>query len=78
MTEPGTVRVERPEPAVAILRLHRPAQLNALNTSMFGAIRSACEELHADTSVRAVMLTGAPGLAASIRREAQRLDQQPS
>jgi enoyl-CoA hydratase/carnithine racemase len=34
MSAPQTVRVEHPEPGVAILRLYRPDQLNALNTVM--------------------------------------------
>ncbi len=38
MTELGTVRIERPEPGVAILRLHRPGQLNALVATMFADI----------------------------------------
>jgi len=58
MSEPGTVRVEHPEPGVAILRLYRPAHLNALNTVMFAEIATACETLHADKSVKAVVLTG--------------------
>jgi enoyl-CoA hydratase/carnithine racemase len=59
MTELDTIRLERPEPGVAVLRLHRPGQLNALTAAMFADIRSASEQLHADESVGAVVLTGA-------------------
>jgi enoyl-CoA hydratase/carnithine racemase len=58
MTELGTVRIEQPEPGVAILRLHRPGQLNALTAAMFADIRAACERLRADESVNAIVLTG--------------------
>jgi enoyl-CoA hydratase/carnithine racemase len=58
MSAPQTVRVEHPEAGVAILRLYRPDQLNALTTVMFAEIAAACEALHADKSVRAVVLTG--------------------
>jgi enoyl-CoA hydratase/carnithine racemase len=58
MSEPSTIRVEHPEPGVAILRLDRPDQLNAMTAVMFAEIKSACEQLHADRSVRAVVLTG--------------------
>jgi enoyl-CoA hydratase/carnithine racemase len=53
-----TLRVDRPEAGVAVLRLHRPEQLNALVATMFRELRAACEQLHADESVRAVVLTG--------------------
>jgi enoyl-CoA hydratase/carnithine racemase len=33
MTELDTIRLERPEPGVAVLRLHRPGQLNALTAA---------------------------------------------
>src|ERR1700736_2733542 len=58
MTDLRTVRIERPEPGVAILRLHRPGQLNALVAAMFTDIRAACEQLQADESVNAIVLTG--------------------
>ena len=58
MSAPQTVRVEHPEAGVAILRLYRPDQLNALNTVMFAEIAAACAALHADKPVRAVVLTG--------------------
>lgn len=54
-----TVLVERAEPSVAVLRLNRPEQLNALTEVMFQDIRNACAELHADEHIRAVILTGA-------------------
>ncbi|MFI6093630.1 enoyl-CoA hydratase/isomerase family protein [Streptomyces sp. NPDC051218] len=59
MTTYETLLVERAEPGVAVLRLNRPEQLNALNVVMFQEIREACAALHADDDVRAVILTGA-------------------
>jgi hypothetical protein len=40
MSEPSTIRVERPEPGVAIARLYRPDQLNALTKrALYAAVR---------------------------------------
>ena len=58
MSEPATVLVERPQPGVAILRLNRPARLNALVATMFAELRAVCEGLQSDDEVRAVVLTG--------------------
>jgi enoyl-CoA hydratase/carnithine racemase len=43
---------------VADVRLNRPDKLNALDPSMFDALIEAGEDLKADTSVRAVVLSG--------------------
>jgi enoyl-CoA hydratase/carnithine racemase len=59
VSEFETVQIHRPGDGVAILELHRPDRLNALVVAMFRDIRVACEQLHADESVRAVVLTGA-------------------
>ena len=46
--------------AVAILTLNRPESLNALGAPGDGdQVRAACEEVNADQSIRAVILTGA-------------------
>jgi enoyl-CoA hydratase/carnithine racemase len=58
VTEYETVVVDRPGDGVAVLELHRPDRLNALVVAMFREIRDACEDLHADESVNAVVLTG--------------------
>jgi enoyl-CoA hydratase/carnithine racemase len=59
VTEYQTVVVHRPGDGVAILELHRPDRLNALVVAMFRDIKAACEDLHADESINAVVLTGA-------------------
>jgi enoyl-CoA hydratase/carnithine racemase len=58
MRETGTVLVERASPGIAIVRLNRPAQLNALNAAMFAELRSASDRLQSDQDVRAIVLTG--------------------
>lgn len=45
--------------AVAVLRLNRPAQKNALNRALRDALVGTLEQLAADDSVKAVVLTGA-------------------
>lgn len=45
----------------ARLTLNRPAQKNALNTALLGALAAALSELAADPAIRAVVLTGAEG-----------------
>ncbi|WP_256788549.1 enoyl-CoA hydratase/isomerase family protein [Frankia sp. AvcI1] len=54
----STVRVDRPRPGVALVRLHRPERLNALDRRMLGELRTVAERLAEDSSVRAVVLTG--------------------
>jgi enoyl-CoA hydratase len=44
---------------VAVLTLHRPEKLNALNYALVDALSSALDALEADQAVRAVILTGA-------------------
>lgn len=57
MTEPErvTVTVER---GVADVRLNRPDKINALDQSMFTALRRAAEQVGNDPSVRAVVISG--------------------
>lgn len=52
------VQLQR-EGAVAVLRLNRPAALNALDAAATAAFLAACRTLAADGSVRAVLLCGA-------------------
>ena len=53
-----TILLER-DGAVAVITLNRPAVLNALNTLMVRELKAVLAELEADSSVRAVVLTGA-------------------
>ena len=45
--------------SIATVRLDRAAKRNAVNLEMFGALASCGQRLHADRSVRAVILEGA-------------------
>ncbi|WP_419866307.1 enoyl-CoA hydratase/isomerase family protein [Mycobacterium scrofulaceum] len=56
---PQTVKLERPSDAVALLRLNRPNQLNAINEAMQTELRQSLADLAADRTVHAVVLTGA-------------------
>jgi enoyl-CoA hydratase len=53
------MRLERPREGVARVTLDRPEQLNALTWPMIDEFLGLIEDLGADTSVRAVVLTGA-------------------
>jgi 2-(1,2-epoxy-1,2-dihydrophenyl)acetyl-CoA isomerase len=50
---------ERTESGVALLTLNRPEALNSLDTALKVALRDTLQEIQADDSVRAVVLTGA-------------------
>jgi enoyl-CoA hydratase len=52
-----SVLIERDEP-VAIVRLNRPEQLNALSSELMRELVGALENLDADDAVRCVVLTG--------------------
>ena len=54
------IRVEHPEPGVAVVVLDDPDRRNAMSVEMGEALRSTTEELGADEGVRAVVLTGEP------------------
>ena len=56
---PDTLALERPCDGVAIVRLNRPQQLNAINEAMQAELRDALDDVAADQAVRAVVLTGA-------------------
>ncbi|WP_083179053.1 enoyl-CoA hydratase/isomerase family protein [Mycobacterium scrofulaceum] len=59
MTVPDTLEIERPGDGLAVLRLNRPKQLNAINEAMQTELRRALADLATDRSVRALVLTGA-------------------
>src|ERR1700758_3850016 len=54
-----TLSVQRPHNGVVVLQLNRPARLNALNDVMVGALTQTLAALGSDSSVNAVVLTGA-------------------
>lgn len=56
---PETLEITRPQPAVVALQLNRPRQLNAINQAMRDELSATLAEIAADTSVDAVILTGA-------------------
>ena len=59
VTEEPLVLVERdPERRVALVRLNRPKQLNALNGPTMDALCDALEKLDRDDAVRVVVVTG--------------------
>ena len=43
----------------AWITLNRPSVLNAISPSLIGSLKQACEDAQADTSVRAIVFTGA-------------------
>lgn len=59
MTVNQTLSVQTPHAGVAVLQLNRPERLNAINDVMVGELKQTLAALAADTSVYAVVLTGA-------------------
>ena len=57
MTE--TLRIDRPRAGAVVLQLNRPRQLNAINELMRDELTQTLAAIGADTSVHAVVLTGA-------------------
>lgn len=55
----STLEVDRSRDGVAVVRLNRPKQLNAINEVMQTEFAAALAELAADRTARAVVLTGA-------------------
>jgi enoyl-CoA hydratase len=53
-----TLRVERPEPGIAVLSLNRPEVRNAINLEMVQETIAALGELAADPELRALVLRG--------------------
>ncbi len=54
-----TVEMTRPRDHVAQLTLNRPESLNSLNVDLVSSLHARIDEIAADPSVRAVVLTGA-------------------
>lgn len=52
------VLIERPAPHLALVRIHRPEAMNALNEEVRDGINSAFPELSADPEVRCIVLAG--------------------
>jgi enoyl-CoA hydratase/carnithine racemase len=48
-----------PDGAVAVVTLHRPGRLNAMNASMVAQLRAILAQVQLDASVRAIVLCGA-------------------
>jgi len=45
-------------PHIALIRLNRPKELNALNLELMGEVRDALKQLDQDDSVRVIIITG--------------------
>lgn len=56
MTEPTTIRIERPSPAVARVTLARPEVRNAFNETVIAELTAAFRALDVDESVRVAVL----------------------
>lgn len=52
------LRIDHPEPHVAVVRLHRPKRMNALSRALMGELIECAEALRDDVTTRAVVLTG--------------------
>src|SRR5438552_2375515 len=52
------VLLERPEAGIAVVRLNRPEQLNALNNAVRTLLTEHFTALSGDASVRVIVLTG--------------------
>jgi enoyl-CoA hydratase len=73
-----TVLLEREEP-IAVVRLNRPEQLNALSNQLMGELVGALENLDADDAVRCIVVAGserafAAGADISELKDASTLD----
>ncbi len=53
------IEVEQPRDGVTVLRLNRPARLNAMTVELVDALHSELDRLAADNRCRVVVLTGA-------------------
>jgi len=53
-----TTLLREAKDGIAVLTLHRPDKLNALDYALIDALEAALDELEADRAVRAVILTG--------------------
>ena len=55
-----SVLLERRDDGVVLLTLDDPPRMNAMTADMGDALSSRCDELREDTSIRVVVITGAP------------------
>jgi enoyl-CoA hydratase len=55
-----TLQVEKKE-SIAIIHLHRPTCLNAVNTQMLAELKQLFEELQTDETIKGILLIGAEG-----------------
>ncbi|MEV8518070.1 enoyl-CoA hydratase-related protein [Dactylosporangium sp. NPDC051484] len=53
-----TLRVSTPRPGVALVRLHRPERLNAMNAVMFDELHRLSVAAETDPATRALVITG--------------------
>lgn len=59
MAQPEFIVVESQfEPHIALIRLNRPKELNALNLQLMGELRDALKELDDNDDVRVIVITG--------------------
>ena len=54
-----TLLIDRSRDGVVLVTLNRPTRMNAITFQMFDEMHALCAELFADTSARAVVITGA-------------------
>ncbi len=54
----NTLLLETNEAGIAVLKINRPKNLNALNAEVLGELRAAFEALDSDPAVKAVVITG--------------------
>jgi enoyl-CoA hydratase len=59
LTVNETLSVQTPHAGVVVLQLNRPERLNAINHVMIGELKETLAAVSADTSVHAVVITGA-------------------
>jgi len=59
LTVNETLSVQTPHAGVVVLQLNRPERLNAINHVMVGELKETLGAVSADTSVHAVVITGA-------------------
>lgn len=53
-----TIIIEKPADGVALIRLNRPRQYNALNSQLLGELGQALEQFDQDDAIAAVVITG--------------------
>jgi len=57
----SSILIDRPEPAICIVTLNRPAKLNACDHEAWSGLAAAFRSIAADRAVRAAIVTGAGG-----------------